>query len=315
MRPTGGPGSEPKFSSRAASLWLALALVAEVATAGDLVRTVRFKLSAGDLASGESAVENYRRATGVDPEYLDGVGWLARGAQLLGRPDVAAGYVAELRREIPGEKPELIVPLGAAIEVEGKLRAARGGRGDALRFLEGELARATDVALRSRIWKNINLLSLEGQSAPELSYGDSAASARLRLSDLKGKPVLLFFWAHGCGDCKAQAASLVSVYQKYRPQGLTLIAPTRVYGFDGEGKAVKPDEEKSEIRKVWAEVYKGLEGVSVPIDAETMVRYGASATPTFALVDRAGVVRFYTPTRLTEAALSRRIEEVLAEAP
>jgi hypothetical protein len=53
----------------------------------------------------------------------------------------------------------------------------------------------------------------------------------------------------------------------------------------------------------------------VPIDTETMVRYGASATPTFALVDRKGVVRFYTPTRLTEAALSRRIEEVLAEAP
>jgi hypothetical protein len=45
-----------------------------------------------------------------------------------------------------------------------------------------------------------------------------------------------------------------------------------------------------------------------------MVRYGASATPTFALIDRKGVVRLYTPTRLSEAELSRRIDELLAEA-
>jgi hypothetical protein len=108
---------------------------------------------------------------------------------------------------------------------------------------------------------------------------------------------------------------LASVYQKYRPQGLTLIAPTRLYGPGPEGKPATPAEEKAEIEKAWGEFYKGLEGVPVPIDTETMVRYGASATPTFVLVDRRGVVRFYTPTRLTEAALSRRIEEVLADAP
>ncbi len=48
---------------------------------------------------------------------------------------------------------------------------------------------------------------------------------------------------------------------------------------------------------------------------KAMVRYGVSATPTFVLVDRKGVVHFYTPTRLSEAELSRRIEAVLAEAP
>jgi thiol-disulfide isomerase/thioredoxin len=315
MRPTRGSGFERRFSGRLAGLAFMVMLVGAIATAGDLVRTVRLKLSAGDLASGESALETYKRATGIDPEYLDAVGWLARGSQMLGRPDVAAGYVAELRREIPEERPDLVVPLGAAIEVEGKLRAAREGRGSALRFLEGELARATDVALRARIRKNINLLSLEGQPAPEITYADSAGPVRVRLSELKGKPVLLFLWAPWCGDCKAQAASLAGVYRKYHPQGLTLIAPTRLYGFGAEGAPPSPVEEKAAIEKAWAETYKGFEGVSVPIDTETMVRYGASSTPSFVLVDRKGVVRFYTPTRLTEAALSRRIEEVLAEAP
>jgi thiol-disulfide isomerase/thioredoxin len=276
---------------------------------------VRLKLSAGDLASGEAAVEEYRRNTGVDAEYLDAVGWLARGAQMLGRTEAARAYVAELRREIPEEKPDLLIPFGAAIEVEGRLRAAREGRGVAIRFLEEELSRARDTALRSRIRKNLDLLTLEGQPAPELAFSDHVGTESRALSTLRGKPVLLFLWANWCGDCKAQAGALERVYQRYRSRGLAIVAPTRFYGGKGaDGKPTTPAEEKAQIEKVWKEAYAGLDGVPVPIDTETMVRYGASATPTFVLVDRKGIVRLYTPTRLSEAELSRRIEEVLAEA-
>jgi thiol-disulfide isomerase/thioredoxin len=283
--------------------------------AGELVRLVRLKLSAGDLASAVSAVEDYKEKNGVDAEYLDAVGWLARGAEMLRRPDAAAAYVAELRREIREEKPDLVVPLGAAIEVEGKLRAAREGRGSALRFLEEEFARAKDVALRSRIRKNINLLSLEGQPAPDFNRTDFIGTEPPSTAALKGKPALLFLWAHWCGDCRAQAGVLSRVLRKYRERGLVVIAPTRYYGTGAENKPATPAEEKAHMAKVWAESYAGLEGVSVPIDTETMVRYGVSATPTYALIDRKGIVRFYTPTRLSEAELSRRIEAVLAEAP
>ncbi len=69
------------------------------------------------------------------------------------------------------------------------------------------------------------------------------------------------------------------------------------------------------VEKVWAESYAGLAEVPITIDEATMVRYGVAATPTFALIDRKGIVRFYSPTRLSEAELSRRIEAVLAEKP
>src|SRR5512144_641072 len=102
--------------ARAIALLL-LTFCAAAAYPADLVRFVRSKISAGDLLTGAALVEDYRKAHGVDAEYLDAVGWLARGAQMFGRLDLAREYVAELHREIRQETPELLVPYGAAIEV------------------------------------------------------------------------------------------------------------------------------------------------------------------------------------------------------
>jgi len=275
--------------------------------AADLVRIVRYKLSAGDLASGEAAAEDYRRTTGVDAEYLDAVGWLARGAEMLGRREKAAGYAAEVRKAVPAEDPALLVPLGAAIEVEGRLLLAADGRGAALRYWETELAGAKDPSLRSRIRKNMNLASLEGEKAPEIG------GAGPRLSSFTGRPVLLFFWAAGCGDCKAESGKLARLYAQYAAKGLGVLAPTRLYGGGADDKDATPERESAQIERFWAENYSGLSAVPRPVDTETMVRYGVSATPTYALVDGKGVVRLYAPTRLTEADLSRQIESLLAE--
>jgi thiol-disulfide isomerase/thioredoxin len=282
-------------------------LASSHADAGDLVRIVRYKLSAGDLASGEAAAEDYRRTTGVDAEYLDAIGWLARGAQILGRREKAAAYAAEVRSAIPAEDPALLVPFGAAIEVEGRLRLAAEGRGAALRYWERELGGAKEPSLRSRIRKNMNLVSLEGEKAPEIGGKGP------RLASFAGKPVVLFFWMAGCGDCRADAAKLARLEAKYASR-VAFLAPTRLYGRAGDVNDPTPEAESAFLEKFWSETCPSLAAVPRPVDTETMVRYGVSATPTWVLVDAHGVVRLYAPTRLSEAELSLQIESLFAQA-
>lgn len=279
----------------------------------ELVSLVRNKLSAGDVQSGLAAAEDYRRKAGVDAEYLNAVAWLARGAEMLRQPELAAQLLGELRREMPEERKEWLGAYGAVIEVEGRLRAAREGVPAALRYWEGELAKAREASLRGRIRKNLNLFSLVGQPAPELALTDVAGPAAKPLSDYRGRPVLLFLWAHWCGDCRAQGAALTRIWEKYGSQGLVLLAPTRYFGTAADGKEASPADEKAHLTKLWQENYPGLREVPVVIDAAGAERYGAAAYPTFVLIDRRGQVRSYAPTRLSEAELGRRLEEVLRE--
>lgn len=280
------------------------------AAPGDLVRGVRLKISAGDLLSAEAMVDDYRRSTGTDGEYLDGRAWLARGAHLLGELDRALEHVAYVRGAVKQASPENLTALGAALEVEARILAVRQGKESALLFLEKEKALSDDKAFRSRLMKNVNLLTLEGQKAPAIEAPDQAGKKFGGLESLRGKPVVLFLWAHWCGDCKAQAASLAGVDKKFGDQ-VHFVAPTRFYGTGKDNLPASPSEEKARIETVWREVYAELGDWSIPISTETMIRYGASATPSFVFIDGQGIVRSYTATRLTETELERRIEMLL----
>lgn len=290
------------------SQYLALLFILVPAHAA-VVSEVRFKLSAGDLASAEALVEDYYRSNGANSEYAAAVSWLARGALTLKQTEAASHYLDQTKALLAGllkttdvdQDKFLETAVGASIEVESGLMAGRGERGRAIAFLESAQSRWKTYWIAARIQKNLNLLTLEGQPAPELD-------ARYR-----GKPVLLFLWAHWCSDCKAQEPVIARLKEKYAPRGLEVLAPTRRYGDVPDVAHPTAAQEDQEIERVWKTAYGGLDGAPHPVTDAMMLRYGVSSTPTLVLIDRRGIVRMYRPTRLTEAELARRIDALLAE--
>lgn len=256
-------------------------------------RAERLKLSAGDFYSTESILEVHRLEKGEDAEYKEGLAWVARGAALLGEWDAAATHAAKLR--VISEPASY--GHGTAIEVEAQILEARGKKKEALRLLETELQKnaVAPVAFRSRIQKRWNQIGLVGRAAPDFDG---------TLAKLKGKPVVLFLWAEWCGDCKSQAPAFINIVNQYAPLGVAFVAPTRFYEKDAAAEQKKIDAQ-------WRTTYKDLQIAGTPVSEQAMMMYGVSATPTFVVIDPKGIVRFYSPTRLTERRLASEIDKVL----
>lgn len=294
--------------------------VAVTAQSGtDIVRAVRAEIAAKDFAAGQALIDEYRAARGVTPEMIAALSWMARGTYAAGLFDQAAQYsvdsydlaVEALRTRRLEDDRNLEAALGAAIETDALVRAARGDRSSAVYFLERELETYRDSPIHKRLQKNINLLSLAGQPAPAFDAPEHLGPPVPSLDELKGNVVILFFWAHWCPDCKAQGPVIERVLGKYRSQGVRVVAPTQRYGYIVSGQDAPPDLELAHILQVRDQSYPFLREEGVPVSDAVHKRYGVSTTPTLALVDREGIVRLYRPGQMTEEELEAEIRKLL----
>ncbi len=132
------------------------------------------------------------------------------------------------------------------------------------------------------------------------------------LAQLKGSPVLLFFWAHWCADCKAEAPIITQLRSEFASKGLTVVGPTRLYGYTAQVENAAPSDELAYIDAVRHRFYSGLLDMPVPISKHNFDLYGASTTPTLVLLDRTGKVAMYHPGALPYDQLRAEIEKVMA---
>jgi peroxiredoxin len=114
-----------------------------------------------------------------------------------------------------------------------------------------------------------------GQTAPEISLIDKDGNT-ITLSSLKGKVVLIDFWASWCGPCKATLPAVVKLYNKFKDQG-----------FDVLGVSLDTDKE------AWLRTIKAYKLPYTLVDdaaSDAATDYGVYAIPTSFLVDKTGTI-------------------------
>ena len=297
-----------------------LMLVLTAGASAEIIDDVRSALDQNNFAAAEAALNSYRGQRGVTAEYVEAYSWMGRAAFSAQQYDQAAAYakqtkalaLEQLKKRPLDAEPHLPMALGAALEVQSETLAARGQRTQALALLQTALVIYRTTSIRARLQKNLNLLSLQGKLAPLLKGEQYFGSKPPVLTQLKGSPVLLFFWAHWCGDCKAEAPIITRLRSEFASQGLTVLGPTRLYGYTAQVEDAAPKDELAYIDAVRKRFYGGLLDMPVPISKYNFDTYGASTTPTLVLLDRTGKVAMYHPGALPYDQLRAEIEKVVA---
>jgi peroxiredoxin len=125
----------------------------------------------------------------------------------------------------------------------------------------------------------ISAQAKKGEPAPGISLPDLQGNT-VNLSDLKGKVVLIDFWASWCGPCRANNPRLVKLYRKYHDNGFEILGVS----VDNNAMYWRAAVQQDNLDWIQVNDNKGW-------DASSTTAYNVNAIPASFLIDKEGVIR------------------------
>lgn len=135
-----------------------------------------------------------------------------------------------------------------------------------------------------------------GDQAPVFTLNDTNGKP-VSLADLKGKVVLIDFWASWCEPCRAEGPNLKEQYKLYKDKGFEILSVSIDTDKKNWLKAIKDDG------LTWLQV-SDLKGYR----SEIVKSYGIGGVPSFFLIGRDG--KIIANTDVQGAALNKRLAEI-----
>ncbi len=137
-----------------------------------------------------------------------------------------------------------------------------------------------------------------GQPAPEISLPGIDGTI-VHLSDLKGKVVLIDFWASWCGPCRQNNPHLVNLYKKFRSKGVEILG----ISLDNNDESWKRAVQQDQLEWIQVNDNKGWEAPSANA-------YDVNAIPASFLIDKKGNIRAVDQVgRALEAGIKKLLKE------